>query len=113
MPKIKTADERLHDLDAKYLALTKENADATANLATMKKTGDELSNAKATICDLQKKIEDSNATIIDLQGDKAKLADNDIPVFPTIASRFNDPGVNRLFAAICHELAEKAKPQSA
>ena len=40
--------------------------------------------------------------------DKAKLADGDIPVFPTIASRFNDPGVNRLFAAICHELAGKA-----
>ena len=33
--------------------------------------------------------------------DNAKLADAEIPVFPTIASRFNDPGVNRLFAAIC------------
>jgi methylmalonyl-CoA mutase len=38
----------------------------------------------------------------------AQLADADIPVFPTIASRFNDPGVNRLFAAICKRLAEKA-----
>jgi len=28
-------------------------------------------------------------------------------VFPTIASRFNDPGVNRLFAAICAALAAK------
>ncbi len=28
------------------------------------------------------------------------LADADLPVFPTIASRFNDPGVNRLFAAL-------------
>jgi isobutyryl-CoA mutase len=28
------------------------------------------------------------------------LADGDLPVYPTIASRFNDPGVNRLFAAI-------------
>jgi isobutyryl-CoA mutase len=33
--------------------------------------------------------------------DRAALPDADVPVFPTIASRFNDPGVNRLFAAIC------------
>jgi isobutyryl-CoA mutase len=37
----------------------------------------------------------------------AKLADAEVPVFPTIASRFNDPGVNRLFAAICKRLKEK------
>jgi methylmalonyl-CoA mutase len=36
--------------------------------------------------------------------DKAKLPDSEVPVFPTIASRFNDPGVNRLFAAICNRL---------
>ena len=40
--------------------------------------------------------------------DNWNLADADIPVFPTIASRFNDPGVNRLFAAICARLAQKA-----
>jgi methylmalonyl-CoA mutase len=28
------------------------------------------------------------------------LAEDQVPVFPTIASRFNDPGVNRLFAAL-------------
>ncbi|MGH8324773.1 MAG: GTP-binding protein, partial [Steroidobacteraceae bacterium] len=39
--------------------------------------------------------------------DRAKLADWEIPVFPTIASRFNDPGVNRLFAAICRSLEEQ------
>ena len=39
--------------------------------------------------------------------DRAKLADEQIPVFPTIASRFNDAGVNRLFAAICAELEER------
>src|ERR1700745_4271572 len=37
----------------------------------------------------------------------ARLTDAELPVFPTIASRFNDPGVNRLFAAICAALAEK------
>jgi methylmalonyl-CoA mutase len=40
--------------------------------------------------------------------DNWNLADADIPVFPTIASRFNDPGVNRLFAAICARLTQKA-----
>ncbi|MCZ6911401.1 MAG: methylmalonyl-CoA mutase family protein [Proteobacteria bacterium] len=34
-----------------------------------------------------------------------KTADEDIPVFPTIASQFNDPGVNRLFQELCNRLA--------
>jgi isobutyryl-CoA mutase len=33
-----------------------------------------------------------------------KAPDDQVPVFPTIASRFNDPGVNRLFAALCARL---------
>jgi methylmalonyl-CoA mutase len=36
--------------------------------------------------------------------DQFKLPDADLPVFPTIASRFNDPGVNRLFLALCAKL---------
>ena len=32
--------------------------------------------------------------------DRMKLPDEALPVFPTIASRFNDPGVNRLFLAL-------------
>ena len=36
-----------------------------------------------------------------------QLPDADVPVFPTIASRFNDPGVNRLFAALGRRLDEK------
>src|SRR5215470_11006434 len=39
--------------------------------------------------------------------ERARLTDAELPVFPTIASRFNDPGVNRLFAALCATLAEK------
>src|SRR5262249_18790546 len=39
--------------------------------------------------------------------ERARLGDAELPVFPTIASRFNDPGVNRLFAALCATLAEK------
>jgi methylmalonyl-CoA mutase len=37
-----------------------------------------------------------------------KLPDAEIPVFPTIASRFNDPGVNRLFDALTRLLDAKA-----
>jgi methylmalonyl-CoA mutase len=32
--------------------------------------------------------------------DQMKLPDEQLPVFPTIASRFSDPGVNRLFLAL-------------
>ncbi len=39
--------------------------------------------------------------------DKAALPDSGIPVYPTIASRFNDPGVNRLFEAMCEALSRK------
>ncbi|MCM2276347.1 MAG: methylmalonyl-CoA mutase family protein, partial [Candidatus Didemnitutus sp.] len=37
-----------------------------------------------------------------------QLPDDAVPVFPTIASRFNDPGVNRLFAALCTRLDARA-----
>jgi methylmalonyl-CoA mutase len=33
--------------------------------------------------------------------------DEQVPVFPTIASRFNDPGVNRLFRAICAAIGSR------
>jgi len=36
--------------------------------------------------------------------DRLKVADDLVPVFPTIASRFNDPGVNHLFKALCGRL---------
>ena len=35
-------------------------------------------------------------------------ADDEIPVFPTVASQFGDPGVNRVFLALCAQLAERA-----
>jgi methylmalonyl-CoA mutase len=37
-----------------------------------------------------------------------RAPDEQVPVFPTIASRFNDPGVNRLFAALCAKLEQKS-----
>ncbi len=36
-----------------------------------------------------------------------KTADEDVPVYPTIASQFNDPGVSWMFAELCRRLAEK------
>ncbi|HTT02698.1 MAG TPA: methylmalonyl-CoA mutase family protein [Steroidobacteraceae bacterium] len=39
--------------------------------------------------------------------ESAQLADDDVPVFATVASRFNDPGVDRLFAALCKALEAK------
>jgi methylmalonyl-CoA mutase len=44
--------------------------------------------------------------------DRMKVPDAEVPVFPTIASRFNDPGVNYLFAALCVALdAEAGGPE--
>ncbi len=37
-----------------------------------------------------------------------QLPDAEVPVYPTIASRFNDPGVNRLFAALCARMGAKS-----
>jgi isobutyryl-CoA mutase len=39
--------------------------------------------------------------------ERGRIPDAELPVYPTIASRFNDPGVNRLFAALCAALAGK------
>jgi methylmalonyl-CoA mutase len=36
--------------------------------------------------------------------DEFKRPDEDVPVYPTIASQFNDAGVNRLFMALCARL---------
>ena len=36
--------------------------------------------------------------------EQMKTPDDQLPVFPTIASRFNDPGVNRLFLSLCEAL---------
>ena len=44
--------------------------------------------------------------------DQAHLPDAEVPVFPTIASRFNDPGVNRLFAELCRKIDTKEPAKS-
>ncbi len=43
-----------------------------------------------------------------------KMADEDIPVYPTIASQFNDPGVTWMFVNLCRLLREKLElPETA
>jgi methylmalonyl-CoA mutase len=37
-----------------------------------------------------------------------KMADEDVPVYPTIASQFNDPGITWMFVNLCRLLREKA-----
>jgi methylmalonyl-CoA mutase len=39
--------------------------------------------------------------------ERARVADERVPVFPTIASQFNDPGVNTLFKALCERIEEQ------
>jgi len=36
-------------------------------------------------------------------------SDDDIPVYPTIASQFNDPGISWMFAELCRRVADKSK----
>ncbi len=36
-----------------------------------------------------------------------QTADEDVPVYPTIASQFNDPGISWMFCELCRRLAEK------
>ncbi|MDH5824279.1 methylmalonyl-CoA mutase family protein [Luteimonas sp. RD2P54] len=38
--------------------------------------------------------------------------DEDVPVYPTIASQFNDPGISWMFANLCRLLREKNRGQS-
>lgn len=66
--KAKATEAQLVDLDAKLRSVQKE-------AAAMKSTGTDLAAARGTIKDLQKKLDDANANIVDLQGQKAKLAD--------------------------------------
>src|SRR5690606_40487027 len=42
-----------------------------------------------------------------------QAADDEIPVYPTIASQFNDPGVSWMFANLCRLLREKSGARSA
>lgn len=67
------------DFEAQLAAAQAAAKAAAAELAAAKagaaKAGEELGTARAQLKDLTRKIDDANVTIIDLQGEKAKLAD--------------------------------------
>ena len=42
-----------------------------------------------------------------------QVKDEDVPVYPTIASQFNDPGISWMFANLCRLLREKPRLDSA
>lgn len=64
------------DLDTKLAAAARQADALKGELAIARRTaGDELAAARGTIRDLTKKVSEANATVIDLQGQKAKLAD--------------------------------------
>ncbi|QJW95493.1 VWA domain-containing protein [Frigoriglobus tundricola] len=68
----KAAAEELAAAKAAAKAAAEEVASAKTGAA---KTGEQLAAAQAQIKDLSKKVDDANVNIVDLQGDKAKLAD--------------------------------------
>ncbi|MGI9238282.1 MAG: methylmalonyl-CoA mutase family protein [Woeseiaceae bacterium] len=37
------------------------------------------------------------------------VSDDDVPVYPTIASQFNDPGISWMFSELCRRVVEKAE----
>ena len=80
------------DLDAQLAAARAAAKAAAEELASAKaeqaKTGEELATARAQLKDLSKKVDDANVNIIDLQGDKAKLADKFNKVQKETESRF-------------------------
>lgn len=41
-----------------------------------------------------------------------QMADEDVPVYPTIASQFNDPGISWMFANLCRLLREKINAEA-
>ena len=64
------------DLDATLAATKLAAAKAETDLTAVKtKSAEELATARAQMKDLLKKVDDANASIIDLQGDKQKIAD--------------------------------------
>ncbi len=84
----KTADDALTDLNAKYRMLQKESTDTAAALKATGKIEEELVAARGVIKDLQKKNDDRNATIIDLENKNQGLKDKTDKLKAESESRF-------------------------
>ncbi len=59
--------------------------------------------AKDALRDVRKQVRRNRQIAYD-------VADEALPVFGTVASRFNDSGVNGLYAALCRALSEQGEP---
>lgn len=84
----KTADDALTDLNAKYRMLQKESTDTAAALKATGKVEEELLAARGVIKDLQKKYDDRNAVIIDLENKNQGLKDKADKLKAESESRF-------------------------
>lgn len=84
----KTADDALNSLDAKYRLLQKESTDTAAALKAAGRVDEELVAARGVIKDLQKKYDDRNATIIDLENQNKGLRDKADKLKAESESRF-------------------------
>lgn len=84
----KTADDALTDLNARYRLLQKESTDTAAALKAAGKVDEELASAQKTIKDLQKKADDRNATIIDLENQNQGLKEKADKLKAESESRF-------------------------
>lgn len=84
----KRADDALTDLNAKYRLLQKESEDTSMALKEAGKIDDELAAARGVIKDLQKKFDDRNAVIIDLENQNKGLRDQNDRLQTASDSRF-------------------------
>ncbi|MFO0800962.1 MAG: VWA domain-containing protein [Gemmataceae bacterium] len=83
-----TASKSAADLVATRTAAEKAATDAAAAKAAASKADTDLLAARGQIRDMRKQLDEANATIIDLQGEKAKLADKTNKLDPNDEKRF-------------------------
>ncbi|QDU21655.1 vWA domain-containing protein [Urbifossiella limnaea] len=82
------ASKSAADLSSTRTAAEKAATDAAAAKAAASKADTDLLAARGQIRDMRKQLDEANATIIDLQGEKAKLADKTNKLDPNDEKRF-------------------------
>jgi predicted nucleic acid-binding Zn-ribbon protein len=110
------ASKSAADLTATRTVAEKAATDAAAAKAAASKADTDLLAARGQIRDLRKQIDDANATIIDLQGQKAKLADKTNKLDPSDEKRFagiSMTGRNVVFLVDTSGSMEKTDSQTA
>ena len=110
------ASKSAADLTATRTAAEKAASEAAAAKTAASKADTDLLAARGQIRDLRKQIDDANATIIDLQGQKAKLADKTNKLDPNDEKRFagiSMTGRNVVFLVDTSGSMEKTDSQTA